>query len=55
MFKKREIIFYKDYFEKFFISLDKKTKAKIVWTLELIEEIEKVPETYLKHVIPFLL
>jgi phage-related protein len=24
-------------------------KAKIVWTLELIEELEKVPETYLKH------
>lgn len=24
-------------------------KAKIVWTFDLIEEIEKVPEIYLKH------
>ena len=24
-------------------------KAKIIWTFELIEEIERVPETYLKH------
>lgn len=26
-----------------------KVKAKIVWTLDLIEEIDRVPETYLKH------
>lgn len=24
-------------------------KAKIVWTFDLIEEVERVPETYLKH------
>ena len=28
---------------------DKKVKDKIVWTFDLIELIEKVPETYLKH------
>ena len=27
-----------------------KVKAKIVWTLELIQEIQRVPETYLKHI-----
>ena len=27
-----------------------KVKAKIVWTFDLIEAIEKVPETYLKHI-----
>ncbi len=26
-----------------------KVKAKIIWTLDLIEEVQKVPETYLKH------
>ena len=26
-----------------------KVKAKIVWTFDLIEEVERVPETYLKH------
>ena len=48
--KHRNIIFYKDYFEDFFIRLNDKVKAKIVWTFELLEELEKVPETYLKHI-----
>lgn len=47
--KYRAIIFYKDYFQKFFIQQDQKIKAKIVWTFELIEDLEKVPSTYLKH------
>jgi phage-related protein len=48
--KYRTIIFYKTYFEEFFIKQREKVKAKIVWTFDLIEEIEKVPETYLKHI-----
>lgn len=48
--KKRTIIFYKDYFEEFFVKQREKVKAKIIWTLELIEELERVPETYLKHI-----
>ena len=47
--KVRQIIFYEDHFEKFFIKQSAKVKAKIIWTLELIEEIQRVPETYLKH------
>jgi phage-related protein len=47
--KQRTIIFYKDYFEEFFVQQREKVKAKIIWTLELIEELERVPETYLKH------
>lgn len=27
-----------------------KVKDKIIWTLELIEELQRVPETYLKHI-----
>lgn len=50
MKKKRTIIFYKDYFEEFFIQQREKVKAKIIWTLELIEELERIPETYLKHI-----
>lgn len=26
-----------------------KVKDKIIWTFDLIEEIDRVPETYLKH------
>ncbi|TDD97318.1 type II toxin-antitoxin system RelE/ParE family toxin [Flavobacterium cellulosilyticum] len=47
--KLRTIIFYKDYFEEFFVKQREKVKAKIIWTLELIEELERIPETYLKH------
>ena len=48
--KYRTAIFYKDYFERFFIKQSKKVKAKIIWTIELIEELERVPEIYLKHI-----
>ncbi len=48
--KYRTVIFYKDYFEKFFIRQNKKVKNKIIWTLELIEDLERVPERYLKHI-----
>lgn len=50
MDKQRTIIFYKDYFEEFFEKQREKVKAKIIWTLELIQELERIPETYLKHI-----
>ena len=48
--KARKVIFFKDYFESFFVKLDLKVKKKIIWTLDLIEEIQVIPETYLKHI-----
>ncbi len=48
--KIRTIVFYKDYFEEFFVKQRDKVKDKIIWTLELIQELERVPETYLKHI-----
>jgi len=48
--RSRRIIFYKDYFEEFFIKQRDKVKDKIIWTLDLIEELERVPENYLKHI-----
>lgn len=50
MTKQRTIIFYKDYFEAFFVKQRKKVQDKIIWTFELIQELQKVPETYLKHI-----
>lgn len=48
--KTRTITFYKDYFEEFFVNQREKVRAKIIWTFDLIEEVDKVPETYLKHI-----
>jgi len=46
----RTIIFYKDYFQDFFVKQNGKVKDKIIWTFDLIEELPIVPETYLKHI-----
>ena len=48
--KNRTIIFYKDYFQEFFAKQNKKVKAKIVWTFDLIEDMQRVPANYLKHI-----
>ena len=52
--KTRTITFYKDYFEEFFVKQKEKVRAKIIWTFDLIEEVDKVPETYLKHILNIL-
>ena len=48
--KHRKIIFFKNYFQVFFDKQTKKVKAKIVWTFEIVEDLNRVPETYLKHI-----
>ncbi|MCD6565534.1 MAG: type II toxin-antitoxin system RelE/ParE family toxin [Bacteroidales bacterium] len=48
--KYRTIIFYKDYFQAFFLKQGDKVKDKIIWTFNLIEELQRVSETYLKHI-----
>lgn len=48
--KYRKIVFYKNYFQSFFEKLNQRVKDKIIWTFELIEDIQIVPENYLKHI-----
>jgi len=48
--KYRKITFFKDYFQEFFNKQSKKVKAKIVWTFDLVEGLQRVPETHLKHI-----
>ena len=48
--KHRTIIFYKNYFQEFFEKQRDKVKDKIIWTFELIEELQRIPENYLKHI-----
>lgn len=47
--KFRKVVYYKDYLRDFLKAQTTNVKRKIIWTLELIEDLEKVPETYLKH------
>lgn len=48
--KFRRVVYYKDYLRDFLNSQTTNVKKKVLWTLELIEDLEKVPETYLKHI-----
>ncbi len=49
MNKKRELYFFKNYFEDFYEDQTDKVKKKIIWTLKVIEEIDRIPEIYLKY------
>ncbi len=46
---KRQLKFFKDYFEKFYDNQTLKVQKKILWTLRIIEDIDRIPEIYLKH------
>lgn len=48
--KYRKVTFYKSYFQEFFSKQNKKVRAKIIWTFDLIEDLQRVPESYLKHI-----
>jgi len=47
--KYRNILFYKHYFEEFYKKQNKRVKDKIKWTLRLIEDLEVVPNIYMKY------
>jgi phage-related protein len=47
--KIREVFFFKNYFHDFYVTLTPKVRKRIVWTLKVIEEVERIPETYFKH------
>ncbi|MDQ6471519.1 type II toxin-antitoxin system RelE/ParE family toxin [Flavobacterium sp. LHD-80] len=48
--KIRTVIFFKNYFNEFFVKQKEKVQQKIVWTIDLIEELDRIPETYLKYI-----
>jgi len=45
----REIIFYENYFIEFYQQKDQKVKGKIQYVFELIKQVDRVPEKFLKH------
>jgi len=49
MNKKRTIFFFENYFNDFYAKQSSKVKNKIIWTLKIIEEFDRIPDTYLKY------
>lgn len=45
----RRIIFYENHFIEFYQRQDQKVKAKIQYVFELIKQVDRVPEKFLKH------
>ncbi len=45
----RRIIFYENYFIEFYREQDQKVKEKIQYVFEMIKQVERVPERFLKH------
>lgn len=46
----RQIIFYGDYFINFYKELDIKAKQKIQYVLELVKQVDRVPEKFLSPI-----
>lgn len=47
--KVRQVVVYRDYFLSFFAQQDRKVQDKIIMILDIIEQLERVPESYLKY------
>lgn len=45
----RKIIFYENHFIEFYQTLDSKVKGKIQYVFELIKQVDRIPEKFLKH------
>ncbi len=48
--KRRELFFFKHYFETFYDEQSDRVKKKILWTFRVIEELKQIPENYFKHI-----
>lgn len=49
MAKFRRVSFFKEYFWEFYEKQNTKVQGKILWTLKIIEEVDRIPELYFKH------
>ncbi len=46
----RKLIFYKDYFLKFYYQQSLEVQGKIEWTLGLVRDLTRIPDKYFKHI-----
>lgn len=49
-FTERKIIFHGDYFTTFYLAQSAKVQEKIEFVLRIIRQVERIPQTFLKHI-----
>jgi phage-related protein len=49
MAKVRQVIFYGNFYLDFYYKQNAKVRERINWTIGIIEELDLIPEKYLKH------
>ena len=47
---KRKLFFFKNYFKDFYDKQRPKVKKRIIWTLKVIEDVDRIPEIYFKRI-----
>ena len=47
--KYRQVVAYKTYFDEFFKDQNEKVQKKIIRVLDIVEQIERIPQNYLKY------
>lgn len=48
--KVREVVAYKEYFDDFFRMQSPKVRNKIIKILDIVEQVERLPQNYLKYI-----
>lgn len=49
MIKERQVIFYRHYFQEFYIQQTDKVREKIGYVFRIIKTVDKIPEKFLNH------
>lgn len=45
----REFYFIENHFREFFDALNVEVQDKVIWTLKMLQALDRIPENYLKH------
>lgn len=48
--KVKEVVTYKNYFDDFFKAQNQKVRDKIIKVLDIVEQVERIPLTYLRYI-----
>ena len=47
----RKVVIYGDHFWEFYDKQNDRVKQKIDWTIKLVQELDRIPEKYFKHIV----